>query len=148
VRTFSAISVALILGFLSAVAYCGRKAGQWENDPANWKRAFGTPPPGTLQVIHSFYSRSPHPFMLEHHYAFHIKSPLSFPNKWVAESGLKKPDPKDWSKIESLKGNQPPWFAPKPMDAYEVYLLQDQAFPTFGIFIDREVNEWFVTDRS
>jgi hypothetical protein len=148
VRALSALSVLLIAGFLSAIYYCGRKSGQWENDSGNWERAFGTPPPGEIQVIHSFYDRSPHPILLEHHFAFHIKSSLSPALAWVDASNLTKLDPRDTAKLELLKSSQPPWFAPRKTGDYEIYILQDEPFTSFGIFIDRELSEWFVTDRS
>jgi hypothetical protein len=52
-------AVLLLLALFSV--NCGYvMAGKWEDDPANWKRAFHFTKPPEVTVVHSLYWRSPH----------------------------------------------------------------------------------------
>lgn len=58
--------------FATLVSGCHR-SGVWQDDPANWRRAFGTGQPSDAVVVHSFYWRSPH-WTFEFEYFFHIRA--------------------------------------------------------------------------
>jgi hypothetical protein len=57
---------------LVLAAGCGYlKSGTWEDDPANWKRAFKSSKPDDVVVTHSRYWRAPH-WSYEAGYVFEI----------------------------------------------------------------------------
>ena len=56
------------------LAACGPvKFGNWTDDPDNWGRAFQSSKPDDVEVVHSYYYRSPH-FTYEFSYYFHIRA--------------------------------------------------------------------------
>ena len=140
IRVF--VACALVAGF------CGcHRSGTWENNPNNWKRAFGSPPPKDLNVVHSIYWRTPH-FTREDGWTFHIKSPASFHKEWLAANKVKHPDTDELKKLELLKKDRPAWFVPKPMAEYEIWVIADDPYANFAMFVDRSTGEWFVTDSG
>src|SRR5512133_4245661 len=134
--------ITLLVAFILAVGLSGcHRSGTWVNDPGNWKRAFGHPPPKEPQVVRSIFWRTPH-FTREDGWTFHIKSPPSFYKEWLAAYKVEHPDSAGLQKLESLKKDKPAWFLPKPMAEYEIWVI-DEPYSNFGLFIDRTTGEWF-----
>ena len=64
-------SLSVLLLLLSG---CG---GTWVDDPGNFKRLFGGPPPKDIQVLHTYYWKSPH-WTNEYQYFFALRTFLRF----------------------------------------------------------------------
>ena len=63
----------LLLSFLLLTAACGYfSSGTWEDDPKNWKRAWGSSKPDEVVMPHSWYWRSPH-WSREEAYGFQFR---------------------------------------------------------------------------
>ena len=137
----------ILTAFIFVSGICGcHKSGKWVNDPNNWKRAFGNPPPTNFEVIHSIYWRTPH-FTREDGWTFQVKSPPSFYKEWLGAYKVKHPDSAELQRLEFLKKDKPAWFLPKPLAEYEIWVI-DQPDSNFGLFIDQTSGEWFVTDAG
>lgn len=138
----------ILVACLVLVGFCGcHKSGTWENDPGNWKRAFGTLPPKQIQVLHSYYWRSPH-FTREEEWIFHIKAPASFHEEWLAAYKVRHPDATELQSLNNLKTRNPSWFVPKPFSEYEIWVLAEGAVRNFAMFVDQTNGEFFVTDSQ
>lgn len=112
-------------------------SGTWEDDDDNWERAYGYEKPDDIDVVHSWYWRSPH-FTVE--YELYMETTL---NKNILQSFLSKGDlvqrPGDASEsIKDLVGydTRPDWFVPKTLDKYETWVGRVPV--EFELFIDRE----------
>jgi len=137
----------VLVAFILVVGLCGcHRSGTWVDNPGNWQRAFGRPPPKELEVVHSIYWRTPH-FTREDGWTFHIKSAPSFYKEWLAAYKVKHPDSAAFLKLDYLKKDKPSWFLPKPMADYEIWVI-DEPYSNFWLFIDRSTGEWFVTDSG
>jgi hypothetical protein len=136
---------------LAAAVCCGcHESGKWEDDARNWKRAMGYPKPKDVEVVHSVYWRTPH-FTREDGWTFQIKAPASFSKDWLARYKVKHPDAGKLAELEQLKRERPAWFLPKPIAEYDIWVLtDDQPEPrgNFWMFIDRSMEEFFVTDSG
>jgi hypothetical protein len=74
------------------------ESGEWDDDPANWRRAFGADPPPGWQVIRSRFWRSPH-WSREEAYHFHVRIPVSERGplpRYQETERQECPDPPDW----------------------------------------------------
>jgi hypothetical protein len=125
------------------LAGCGYfYAGTWEDDPDNWERAYGYDKPDDINVVHSWYWRSPH-FTME--YELYMETTL---NKDILHSFLSKGDLVEREsaadeRVEEMMNynSQPAWFVPKALDKYEVWVGSK---PTaFELFIDRETGHLY-----
>lgn len=112
----------VILLFLGATG-CGYfMAGTWEDDPDNFRRAWGISPPEEIRVIHSWYRRSPH-FTLEEMYYFEIDGPMAFAEAFAQANDMAAAEP---SVLEdySFCSERPAWFAPGPPSRYSVWISE------------------------
>lgn len=128
------------------VAGCGyAKSGTWEDDAANWERAFESTKPDDVFVEHSKYWRSPH-FTMEFQYFFHVRSNDALRRQLFTENELKELDADAAARAaRDFFGEKPAWFLPKPADAYEVWVFADRP-QHFRLFVDRETGDLFLTD--
>jgi hypothetical protein len=140
--------ISVIVGCIALCLLSGcHRSGTWQNDSGNWKRAFGEPTPKEIVVLHSVYWRTPH-FTREDGWTFHIKAPASFHKKWLAAYKVKHPDAARLATLEDMKKDRPAWFLPKPMAAYEIWVLADEPYARFAMFVDEASGEFFVTDSG
>jgi hypothetical protein len=139
--------LALLVTLMLFDAGCGYfKAGTWEDDPGNWKRAFHSTKPEDVTVVHSKYWRSPH-WTYEFQYFFEIA-----PNPKLKEQLFSK------NKLRLITGNQaakakgnffgdaPSWFAPRSVTDYDIWVFDQEPLSNFKVLIDRDTGNMFVTD--
>jgi hypothetical protein len=137
-RRVAALSLLCALSLhQAACGYFG--SGKWEDDPKNWKRAWGYSKPSEVVMIHSWYWRSPH-WTKEEAYFFQFKwhkelfQQLIDRNEmllWREDSGKK-------IAATTFCFRKPVWFIPKPESAYDVW-----ESPNSLLFKDRSTNEIF-----
>lgn len=135
--------------FLPTWTGCGYlKSGMWDDDPKNWKRAFGTTKPDDVQVVHSQYYRSAH-FTYEFHYYFEIehneglRTQLSEENSLVEFRGVIAENA-----FKRLSMNRPDWFASKDVSSYQLWGYADETRDAFLMLIDRETDHLLLTDTQ
>lgn len=135
----------LVLSLL--LAGCGYIfSGNWEDDPDNWDRAFDTTKPDDVVVVHSQYWRAPH-FTYEAGYLFEIAPNAAFRRQLFTESRLQKLEGTELDhEARPCSGNCPEWFAPKPLEAYEVWSYQDDPHSHLRILIDKSTGHLFLGD--
>ena len=142
-RTGSILCLALLLCPLG----CGYfSSGTWEDDPANWERAFRSRKPDDVVVLHSKYWRSPH-FTYEFQYFFEIQRNDELQKQLFAENSLVRLEGADaMSAKQRFCGEAPEWFAPKSVDEYEVWAYADEPKGNFRVFVDKQTENLFLTD--
>ncbi len=120
------------------------KSGTWDDSTENWERAFGgQAKPSNVTVHHSRYWRSLH-FTYEAGYYFELSAPDDFLEAWIQGAKLKSVVP-DSTNFHALP-DQPTWFAPKPMESYDMWLPSDEPYSSFRIYRDRETKRIFAFD--
>jgi hypothetical protein len=121
-------------------------SGEWSDDPANWGRAFGTTKPDEVVVRHSRYWRSPH-WTLEYEYFFEVERNAGLAKQAFGGNDLVRVEGEDAVRVrDDAFRERPPWFAPRPAERYEVWILRDQPDSRFRLLIDRETGTWFMAD--
>jgi hypothetical protein len=97
---------------------CGYvSAGQWDNDPHNWERAFHQPVPPGWQIVQSRCYRYPH-FTWEGGYYFHVR---------VATETDKSYMHPDYFRLTAEQAKNracdstPAWFPPRETSDYEIW---------------------------
>ena len=128
---------------------CGYvSSGTWEDDPDNWARAFQSSKPNDAKVLHSYYWRSPH-WSDEFQYFFEVEHNDRFKQQLFTTNKLIQLVGKDAITAKTdFFGQVPEWFAPKPVENYEVWVYEKARRGNFRIFIDRETGNMFLTDYS
>ncbi|HUG11081.1 MAG TPA: hypothetical protein VMM36_08710 [Opitutaceae bacterium] len=102
------VRLSVLVSLTVLLAGCGYiLAGEWRDDPKNWKRAFGVSTPGGVIVHHSYYSRAPH-FTNEWCYYFELEDSRAS-RQAIGIYGLLKPSKRKASEI-TLKRGCPSWF--------------------------------------
>lgn len=117
------VAVSLQLSpFLSLQSDGVRQSGSWEDDPQNWYRAFGEPQPPDVKVVHSKFWRSDH-FTAEFIYYFEIEAPPEWKAAYFKKRGLTVVPPSSARDFRTSvhSDDTPVWFAPGPVDIYEVW---------------------------
>src|SRR5213592_420869 len=110
------------IGFLVFLlpAGCGYfSSGKWEDDPHNWKRAWGYSKPDDVVMPHSWYWRSPH-WTREEAYFFQFLWHEELFNQLVANNNLSRVISVREAKPEYCF-KKPNWFVPKDASAYEIW---------------------------
>ena len=132
---------------LVLAAGCGYlKSGTWEDDPANWKKAFSSTKPDDVVVVHSRYWRSPH-WSYEAGYVFEIAANAALRQQLFSENRLVKLDGPAAAESKRLCFSQcPAWFAPKSVEHYEVWGYAEEPKGNFRVLIDRDTGAIFLTD--
>ncbi|HKS25134.1 MAG TPA: hypothetical protein VJZ76_20230 [Thermoanaerobaculia bacterium] len=126
----------LLLPFLGC-----HRSGTWIDDPKNFERALGESPPPGLRVIHSWYWRSPH-FFREEIYYFELSSLSGYAEAFAAENGLRRLPAGSLSRIP-FDDNRPAWFAPGPLEQYELWRSPSDVITGF-ILRDKTNGEIFI----
>jgi hypothetical protein len=121
-------------------------AGTWDDDPKNWKRAFGTRQPTDVVVVHSRYWRSPH-FTYEFQYFFETERNASLRKAFFERNALVRlADDKVTDAIAGSFGERPAWFCPKAPDRYEAWVYRDEPRGHFRVFVDKDPGRLYLTD--
>ena len=121
---------------------CGYfQSGTWEDDPGNFKRAWGIPPPSGIVVVHSWYCRSPH-FTREESYFFQFRKNDEFLNGFVSTNNMMPDVPMTGAVIASLDYgfHKPGWFAPGKSSTYESWKGPAESW----LFRDTGTGEFFL----
>jgi hypothetical protein len=121
-------------------------SGVWEDDPANWSRAFKSTKPDDVVVVHSKYWRAPH-FTYEAGYMFEIAANQKLRDQLFTRNRLQKLE--GAAAVESHQpcfSECPAWFAPKPIDEYEVWRYADAPRGNFRVLIDKKTGAMFLSD--
>jgi len=134
----------MVLGICALLVGCGYiLAGEWRDDPKNWKRAFGVPAPEGLIIHHSYYGRYPH-FTTEWCYYFELEDSKNAREAigmylFLQHSG-KKP-----SEL-SLDAGRPSWFLKEVPPAGDVWVYRgaDQYF----VVVDQVRGRIYVHDQQ
>jgi len=137
-----------LLGACVALASgCGYlKSGTWEDDPANWNKAFRSTKPDDVIVVHSRYWRSPH-WSYEAGYVFEIAANAALRQRLFSENRLVKLGGAAAAESKRLCfGECPVWFAPKPVEQYEVWGYAEEPKGNFRVLIDRDTGTIFLSD--
>jgi hypothetical protein len=132
---------------LILAAGCGYfQSGTWEDDPANWQKAFRTAKPDDVVVVHSRYWRSPH-WSYEAGYVFEIAANAALRQQLFTQNRLAQLDGSAATEAKRRCVPEcPAWFAPKPLDEYEVWMYADEPKGNFRVLIDRKTGTIFLTD--
>jgi hypothetical protein len=141
--------VALVLSASALAAACGyARSGTWDDDPANWKRAFRSGKPDDVKVVHSQYWRAPH-WSYEAGYAFEIEANDALERQLLGENALRKLDAASvTSRDRSCFGECPPWFAAGSLDQYDIWVYADAPDAHFRVLIDRQTGTLFIADHQ
>ena len=140
-------TITLLLLIVLGNAGCGYvKAGTWEDDPGNWSRALQSTKPSDVEVIHSWYWRSPH-WSYEFEYFFEIRPNAKLKEQLFGKNRLQQVTGEEATKIKkNLFGDVPTWFAPKDVTEYEVWVFEEEPNSNFKILIDKKSGETFLND--
>jgi len=138
---------AILLVVLSNATGCSNsKSGTWEDHPENWERAFQSTKPPDVVVVHSKYWRSPH-WSNEFQYFFEIAPNEELKKQLFEANNLRKLTGEEATEARSrVFGDAPPWFTPKDMTAYEVWVLSDEPGRNLKVLIDRVTGQLFMHD--
>ena len=120
------------------------RSGTWVDDPKNFQRAWGQPVPSDVQIQHSWYWRSAH-FTREEAYYFQFARHDELMRGFIAENKLRLvANPTSVNLSDYSCFSRPPWFAPKPLAAYNVWVTPADASSAL-LLEDRTTHEFFVS---
>ena len=138
--------VALLVAAAVAVG-CGYvSSGTWDDAPENWHRAFRSTKPDEVVVVHSRYWRAPH-FTYEGGYVFEIQPNQALREQLFSRNQLRRlPDAEVAKESRPCFAECPTWFAPKPLDQYEVWAYTDEPNSNFRLLIDKKTGQLFLAD--
>jgi hypothetical protein len=137
-------SVALVSVLAAGCGYI--KAGTWEDDPKNWKRAFDQTKPEGVVVVHSKYWRGAH-WTYECAYSFEIEVSPAVREELFRGDRLRRSAEVPQAEWKDMLGPHPPeWFCPKPADRYEVWVYTEEPVGNFKHAIDPETGHLFLND--
>ena len=142
-----AATLAILLGLLLYLTGCGYvSSGTWEDDPANWGRAFESVKPDDVVVVHSKYWRSPH-WTYEFQYFFEIEPNDALRKQLFTENKLVQLAGKEAAKAKRDSfGEAPKWFVPDSVESYEVWMYADRKASNFRVFVEKATGKLFLTD--
>ena len=131
----------IALAFTALLATSCHRSGTWKDDPKNWERALGERTPTNITVIHSWHWRSAH-WTHESAYCFEVRGAVR--GTLLSDTNLVRLETTN-TNIEFV-AERPSWFAPKPMDAYEIWGYTNDPPSKFRLLIDKTDETAFFTD--
>jgi hypothetical protein len=132
----------LIFLLLMVLTSCGYfSTGKWEDDNKNWARAYKQPLPDTIDLLHSWYWRSPH-WSLEQAMYFEIKYNAGVKENFIKYPDMIRLDEKDTINLEFFN-EKPKWFTYKPLRKYTIWKSN---LTNFLLFLDKENGHLYWTD--
>ena len=117
------------------------RSGTWKDDTKNWDRAFSQHAPTNITVIHSYYWRSAH-WSFEDAYYFEVTGAVR--KELLSDTNLVRLETVN-TNMEFF-GERPSWFAPKPLEAYEVWGYTNDPPSKYRLLIDKTNDTAFFTD--
>jgi hypothetical protein len=132
--------VLIAVVFMLPLSGCG---GTWVDDESNFKRIFGFDKPNDVQILHSYYWKSPH-WSTEYQYYIALRSSNSFTSGLTAAQ-LMSPAVPDKDALARCGGNLPPWFVSKPLSHYQMWIAKSSA--RYRVFRDQDDNTLYVCDE-
>ncbi len=127
------------IALTALLAGCGYfRSGTWENDPRNFTRAWGISKPADVDMVHSWYWRSPH-FTREEAYYFHFKWHESL-FRGLIDNNQMQPA-KDDREAPDYCFPKPDWFAPGSRAQYETWR---RAGAETWMFRERSTRDLFI----
>ena len=142
---FRSIILAFVL--MCSLVSCGYlSSGTWEDDKKNWDRAYNHPLPDTINLIHSWYWRSPH-WTLEQAMYFEIDYNEGILHNFIKDSTVRQLDYRDTLKLYFFN-TKPKWFLPKPYRSYFIWIGKKDKFDNFMLFMDSEIGHLYWTDSQ
>ena len=138
----------IVLTFLTSQFGCGNfLSGSWEDDPDNWQKASSSRKPDDVVVLHSQYIRFAH-FTLEYQYFFEIEKNNQIKEQLFTDNALVRVEGKQAENArDNHGGNCPDWFAPKPIELYDVWVYEDPDFSNLVVLIDLDNGNIFIADH-
>jgi hypothetical protein len=129
------------VGLLLLTCSCHR-SGTWDDDSKNWERAFSGRIPTNVAVVHSRYWRSAH-WSYEAAYYFEVTGAVR--SALLSDTNLVRLPP---DASMGYFGEKPAWFAPKPLEAYEVWGYTNDPPRNYRLLIDKTNEIAFFTDHQ
>jgi len=113
-----ALFLTIVASALTGI-HCGYvRAGRWDDDARNWKRAFGEAPPTKWRIVRSRYWRSAH-WTYEAGYYFHVELSSEVDRSFIEPDFVRmKPGEPG---VPGACGPRPAWFAPRNAAEYEIW---------------------------
>jgi len=138
-------SLKLILACCTFLCFsCGYfSSGTWEDEDKNWERAYNQKLPKTINLVHSWYWRSPH-WSLEQAFFFEIEFNEDVKNQFLKYSDIVSIDSSGYSKLMIFNG-KPAWFIPKSFQHYNIWKSNIE-FDKFILFIDKKTKHIYWTE--
>ena len=119
---------------------CG---GTWIDDDGNFSRVFGFSKPQDVEVLHSYYWKSPH-WNVEYRYFISLKASSKFAAGLTsAESTISVAA--DEQVLNSCGDKRPSWFLPKSPTSYEVWVPKGAL--GYRVFRDKDEGTLFLCDE-
>jgi len=122
------------------VSGCG---GTWLDDSRNFERVFEFRKPPDVQVIHSYYWKSPQ-WSTEYRYFIALRPSSEFMGGLTSAEKMSQAIP-DATAADSCGDKRPQWFLPKPIMSYEMWVAKHGA--TYLVFRDKADGTLFVCDE-
>jgi hypothetical protein len=134
----------IFLGLCALLTGCGYiLAGEWRDDPKNWKRAFGVQAPEGLIIHHSYYGRYPH-FTTEWCYYFELEDSETAREAIGMYAFLRHSQKKP---VEvSLDAGRPSWFLKKISPASDIW--EYPGAKDFLVVLDPRTGHIFIHDQQ
>lgn len=122
-------------------------SGTWNDDSGNFKRVFGFTKPNDVQVIHSYYWKSPH-WTTEYRYFVAMKAAQKFTSALTSAELMKSVPPSDVD-VTGCGSERPSWFLPKSLTDYEMWVPKsaEPSHFTYRVFRDKADGTLFVCDQ-
>jgi hypothetical protein len=97
-------------------------------------------------VVHSAYWRAPH-WSYEAGYVFELRANRPFRERLFKENRLRQIGGREVDNVKSLcLSDCPAWFAPQPLDQYEIWEYADEPGSHFRVLIDKNTDGIFLAD--
>ncbi|MFL6197423.1 MAG: hypothetical protein ACJ75H_24770 [Thermoanaerobaculia bacterium] len=129
----------VLFGFSLLGSACGYfSSGTWEDDPQNWKRAWGTAKPEEVVMPHSWFWRSAH-WSREDAYFFQVRWNEDLFKQLIEGNGMR---PAGASEKPGYCVDKPGWFTPPSAAGYESWRCGPSA--DCRLFRERGTKELFL----
>jgi hypothetical protein len=125
---------------LLALPSCG---GTWIDDDGNFRRVFGFSKPQDVEVLHTYYWKSPH-WSVEYSYFISLRVDAGFATR-LTSAGLMISVAPDEAVLNSCGDKRPQWFLPKPLTSYEAWI--PKAATGYRVFRDKAEGTLFLCDE-